>query len=143
MFETGATDQLPLKQKNEEHNFEQRFSDAAFKSTHSFWVKSLAIDLFTHFESEPLAGIAAKQTQFSTAMVPLLFKTVLTTENATKHQALNEAINLFFSKTFDKLNAKDEAQQSEPNTPVYLDKMSIKLMLKVVECIRMHNQKYV
>lgn len=57
------------------------------------------------------------------------------------------AINLFFSKTFEKLNESsgsehgNEAEhEPEHNNPIYLNKVSIKLMLNIAECIRMYNQ---
>lgn len=106
VFETGIVTELPLHQNEQQLNFEKLFSDDAFRNTHSFWVKSLAIELFTLFNGEPLSEVAAKQTQFSMVMVPLLIKTVLATNNASYHKTLSTAINRFFAKTFEKLSGE-------------------------------------
>ncbi|XP_055323121.1 serine/threonine-protein kinase ATM isoform X2 [Sitodiplosis mosellana] len=143
VFETGAVTELPLHQSDQQQlDFEKLFSDNAFRKAHSFWVKSLAIELFTLFSGDPLAQVAAKQTQFSTVMIPLLIKALLTTKNAGHKQTLNTAINRFFAKTFERLTATGEivANETQSSTPVYLNKVSIKLMLNVAECIRVHNQ---
>lgn len=104
VFETGAVTELPLQPSDQQPlDFESLFSDNAFRKSHSFWVKSLAIELFTMFSGNALAEVAAKQTQFSTVMIPLLVKVLLTTTNANHKQALNTAINRFFAKTFERL----------------------------------------
>lgn len=105
IFETGIVAQMPLNQNEQTLDLEKLFSDNGFCSKHTFWVKSLAIEMFTLFGSEPLAQVAAKQSQFSTAMVPLLFKALLTTNNSAHLCSLNSAINVFFSKTLETFNA--------------------------------------
>lgn len=96
--------ELPLQPSEQQPlDFESLFSDNAFRKSHSFWVKSLAIELFTIFGGTALAEVAAKQTQFSTVMIPLLIKVLLTTKNANHKQTLNTAINKFFAKTFERL----------------------------------------
>lgn len=134
--------ELPLKEQAQQLDILKLFNDDAFAKAYSFWVKSLAIELFKFFDGESLASVASKQTLFSVAMVPLLIKTLLTTKNKDNHDALNTAVNLFFSKTFEKLSV--ETAEIDCNvaevSPVYLNKVSIKLMLNVVECIRIHNQ---
>lgn len=106
VFETGAVTELPLQPSEQQPlDFESLFSDNAFRKSHSFWVKSLAIELFTIFSGNALAEVAAKQTQFSTVMIPLLVKVLLTTKNANHKQTLNMAINRFFAKTFERLTA--------------------------------------
>lgn len=105
VFETGAVTPLPLKQKQHQLDLAKLFNDDAFTSMHSYWVKSLAIELFTLFDGKTLAEVAAQQTQFAVAMIPLLVKTLLTTKNQSHHQALNTAINLFFSMNFTKLSS--------------------------------------
>lgn len=103
VFETGAVTQLPLKQRDDEFALMDLFKDDAFAKAHSFWVKSLAIELFKFFGGESLASVAAQQTPFSVAMIPLLIKTLLTTKNKNHNDALNTAVNRFFSKTFERL----------------------------------------
>lgn len=107
MFQTEreevSVDKLPLCQGNNELNFDELFSDGAFRNTHAYWVKSLAIKLFTVFSGKPLDQVAETQTQFSTVMVPLLIKVVLTTKNRKYYRTLSNAISLFFTKTFEKL----------------------------------------
>ncbi|XP_031619505.1 serine/threonine-protein kinase ATM [Contarinia nasturtii] len=138
VFETSAVRQIPLKLSENNLDFEKLFNDNAFHSSHSIWVKQLAVELFTLFGNEPLAHVAAKQTSFSTAMVPLLIKTLLTTKNANYYRTLEKAIKSFFQKTFENLSANKINEIA--NTPVYLNKVSIRLMLNVAECVRMHNQ---
>lgn len=119
VFETGAVADLPLCQSDHQLDLEKLFSDDAFRNEHGFWVKSLAIELFTLFKSDPLAQIAAKQTQFSTAMIPLLIKALLTTKNPGHHKALNAAVNRFYAKTFEKLSGTGEQVDQEFFSCIY------------------------
>lgn len=107
MFETGAVTQLPLRQSDQQLNFEKLFSDDAFRTEHSIWVKSLATELFELFSGGPLAQIAAKEVQFSTVMIPLLIKVLLNTKESSHQITLNIAINRFFAKTFGKLSGDE------------------------------------
>lgn len=134
--------ELPLKENNKQSNLAELFETEAFGWTHSFWVKKLAIELFELFEAEPLAQVAAKQTPFSTAMIPLLVKVLLTTKIPNHHKMLNDGMGRFFAKCFAHLTGEAmEVENSEMDSvPVYIDKVSIKLMLNIAECIRMHNQ---
>lgn len=43
----------------------------------------------------------SKQAQFAEAMVPLLIKVILMTGNASHYDALNEAIDAFFTSHFE------------------------------------------
>lgn len=95
--------ELPSKQNSRQPNLAELFDDESLRWNHADWVKKLAIELFTLFDAEPLAQVAAKQTLFSTAMIPLLIKVMLTTENAVACESLNIAINRFFSKSFSEL----------------------------------------
>lgn len=97
--------ELPLKQNNNKSNLSKLFEDEAFGWQHSFWVKKLAIELFTMFEADPLAQVAAKQTQFSAAMIPLLVKVLLTTKNSDHRVTLNYGMSQFFSNSFKELSA--------------------------------------
>lgn len=85
VFETGVIAQLPLKKSEHHLDFDKLFNDEAFHSTHAVWVKNLAIELFTLFDNEPLAQVAATQTSFSTAMAPSLVKVLLSTNNGNCH----------------------------------------------------------
>lgn len=61
-----------------------------------------------------------------------------------KTYLFNEAWSYFFVYLFDLFIVslvQDDNDASEPTSYVYLDKVSIKLMLNVAECIRVHNQK--
>lgn len=101
VFETGAVRELPLSPSQDTLDLEKLFTDDAFNSTHPIWVKSLAVELFTLFGSDALAQVAAKQTKFATAMVPLLTKALLTTTNTDHHRTLEKVMKLFFRKTFE------------------------------------------
>lgn len=107
VFETGAVTQLPLRQSEQQLNFEKLFSDDAFRTEHSIWVKRLATELFELFSGGPLAQIAAKEVQFSTVMIPLLIKALLNTKESSHQITLNIAINRFFAKTFGKLSGDE------------------------------------
>lgn len=104
VFETGTETRWPLKQTENQSNLAQLFQDDAFSYSYSFWVKSLAIELFKLFESESLAKVAATQTPFAVSMIPLLVKALLLTKNNANHDVLNTGVNLFFSKHFTKLS---------------------------------------
>lgn len=95
--------ELPSKQSNRPSNLAELFEDESLRWNHADWVKTLAFELFTLFDAEPLAQVAAKQTLFSTAMIPLLVKVLLTTENAAVSKSLNIGVNRFFSKSFSEL----------------------------------------
>lgn len=106
MFETGAGARWPLKQIDKPLDLTKLFNDDAFSETHSYWVKRLAIELFTLFDGESLAQVASKQTQFSVSMIPLLVKALLMTKNKAYHDSMNAAVDLFFSKNFEKLSTE-------------------------------------
>lgn len=106
VFETGAVTDLPLKNQNGNLDLLKLFSDDAFKKGHTFWVKSLAIELFTFFDGASLASVAALQTSFAVSMVPLLIKALLTTTNKSHCNALKKAVDLFFAQNFNKLTSE-------------------------------------
>lgn len=106
VFETGAVTQLPLEQQSRNLDLLKLFNDDNFIKPFSYWVKSLAIELFTFFNNETLASVASKQTLFSVSMVPLLVKALLTTKNKKHYDELNTAVKLFFSKTSGTLAAE-------------------------------------
>lgn len=87
-----------LPSNNRPTNLAKLFEDECFRWNHADWVKKLAIELFTLFDAKPLAQVAAKHTQFSTAMIPLLIKVL--TKYADHCKNLNIGINRFFSKSF-------------------------------------------
>lgn len=106
VFETGTGARWPLKQIEQQLDLSKLFNDDAFSKPHSFWVKSVAIELFKLFDGESLAKVASKQTQFAVSMIPLLVKALLMTKNSTYLQALNTAVNLFFSKNFAQISSE-------------------------------------
>lgn len=106
VFETGAVRELPLKNQDVNLDLLKLFSDDEFEKGHTFWVKSLAILLFTFFDGETLALVASKQTTFSVSMVPLLIKALLTTMNRSHCDALKGAIDRFFAHNFRKLTSE-------------------------------------
>lgn len=100
VFETGVINQHPLMQRADQLDLTKIFNDVAFSKSHSYWAKSLAIELFTLFRAESLAQVAATQTPFAVAMIPLIVKVLLMTKSQTYHDALNTAVNRFFSENF-------------------------------------------
>lgn len=106
VFETGTGARWPLKQIEQQLDLSKLFNDDAFSKPHSFWVKSVAIELFKLFDGESLAKVASKQTQFAVSMIPLLVKALLMTKNSTYLQALNTAVNLFFLKNFAQISSE-------------------------------------
>lgn len=98
--------EMPLKEINMQSNLGELFKDEAFGWEHSFWLKKLAIELFTLFHAEPLAEVAAKQSQFSAAMIPLLVKVLLNAKCSNHRIALNEGIGNFFMKNFNHLSGQ-------------------------------------
>lgn len=106
MFETATGSLWPLKQTGQPLDLAQLFNDEAFSKPHSFWAKSVAIELFKLFDGESLAQVASQQTQFAVSMIPLLVKALLMTKNNAYHQAMNTAVNLFFSKNFAKISSE-------------------------------------
>lgn len=98
--------EVPLKGINMQSDLGELFEDEAFGWEHSYWVKKLAIELFTLFQAEPLAEVAAKQSQFSAAMIPLLVKVLLNAKCTNHRIALNEGIGKFFIKNFNHLSGQ-------------------------------------
>lgn len=105
VFETGTGAHWPLKQTEQHLDLSTLFNDDAFSKSHSFWVKILAIELFKLFDGESLAKVASKQTSFAVSMIPLLVKALLMTKSNADLKAMNDAVNLFFSKNFAKISS--------------------------------------
>lgn len=61
IFKTTPTLELPFNQPKGQLNLSKWFDDTPFHSTHSIWIKNIAIELFTFFECEYLAELAAMQ----------------------------------------------------------------------------------
>lgn len=87
-------------------------------------------------------------------MLPLLIKALLTTQQTEYYKELQESIEMFFighlngeSTTHNNTTARNttlpEHMRLTPNTnsdlPIFMNKLSIKSMLNVVECVRSHN----
>lgn len=106
IFETGVVADMPLKPNDNQSNLAELFEDEAFQWKHSYWVKKLAIELFTLFDGESFAQVAAMQTPFSTAMIPLLVKVLLSIKQSNHRATLNAGIDCFFSKTSTTLTAE-------------------------------------
>lgn len=53
--------ELPFKQPKGQLNLSKWFDETAFMNGHSVWIKNIAIELFTFFECEYLAELAAMQ----------------------------------------------------------------------------------
>lgn len=107
VFETGTGTLWPLKQTDQQiDDLSKLFNDDAFSKPYSFWVKSMAIELFKLFDGESLAKVASKQTQFAVSMIPLLVKALLMTRNDAYHHAMYTAVNLFFAKNFAKISSE-------------------------------------
>lgn len=114
--------------------------------------------LFEMFGDGYMLAVAQLQTLFAEAMLPLLIKALLATNTKRYYDDLREAVNCFFDGHVDGLLATQNnstmpnVNQSEflrvvPNvastTTIFMNKLVIRSMLKVVECIRIHNFKYV
>lgn len=61
VFKTVSNNDLPLIPTQRQLELSKWFDDRNFISTHSNWVKNLVIELFTWFECEYLAALAALQ----------------------------------------------------------------------------------
>lgn len=61
IFKTTPTMELPFNQPKGQLNLSKWFDDASFHSTHSIWIKNIAIELFTFCDAEYLAELAAMQ----------------------------------------------------------------------------------
>lgn len=68
VFKTTPNHDLPMNQVQRKLELSKWFTEEHFQSTHSNWIKNLVIELFTWFDCEYLAEVAAMQV--------LLFKIV-------------------------------------------------------------------
>lgn len=67
IFKTIPTIELPFGQPKGQLNLSKWFT--SFHTTHSIWIKNIAIELFTFFECEYLAELAAMQVVFYTKLI--------------------------------------------------------------------------
>lgn len=61
IFKTTPTMELPINRPKGQLNLSKWFDETAFMNGHSIWIKNIAIELFTFFECEYLAELAAMQ----------------------------------------------------------------------------------
>lgn len=102
--------------------------------------------------------IACFQESFAESMLPYLIQALLATKTQQYYEELKYVIQLFFSHHFNAESGMQELQEiialniaSANNLVAYqninqysvihMNKMTIKSMLNVVECIRIHNFK--
>lgn len=140
VFETGTSSRWPLKQCAQPLDLSSIFNDDAFSKSHSFWAKSLAIELFKHFDGESLAKVASKQAQFAVSMIPLLVKALLMTKNNADHRTMNAAVNLFFSKNFTKFSSESmEVVIRIDEGSVFVESMLISKSFRFVRLMMTHH----
>lgn len=128
----------PFAYAGGELNLTKCITDEMMTMTHSTWVTNVASDLFKLFGGGYLAIVAAKETTFAEKMIPLLIKALLRTNNQTYFNQLATFVNTYFAKHFEH-RADDIEYNKLVTLPVYLNKNTIKSMLSIVECIRLHN----
>lgn len=106
--------------------------------THSEWVRSFSKSLFNAFQDIHLSAIANYQVDFAEAMIVPLIKSILASKKSSAFTELSQVVNKFFEKSFNKI--KSETCSLEDSS-LYHNKKSMKIMLEVAECIRIHNIK--
>ena len=81
--------------------------------------------------------VTSAQKSFAELMCPLMLQLLLSYDNPQVNDKLIAGINFFFNESAEKLDFPTANKES-----VFLDKLAIRLMLKLVECIRIHCLEY-
>lgn len=107
------------------------------------WIRGISTQLFKILGNQFLARITECETNFAEIMLPHLSQIILYFANQTYLTVLQNTVKLFFQRHFEISTNQSTETNISLNSSIFMNKSSIKLMLDIVECIRMYNQLYV
>ncbi|CRK98224.1 CLUMA_CG011587, isoform A [Clunio marinus] len=97
------------------------------------WIKRLVMSMMTLVGDKVLIQVVSAQKSFAEQMSPLVFQLLLSYNEEKLNHEIISGMNFFFSKTSEMLSYSEHVNKGS----IYLDKLAIKQMLKLVECVRM------
>lgn len=106
--------------------------------THSEWIRNFSKSLLNAFQDIHLSAIANHQVDFAEAMIVPLIKSILASKKSSAFRELSQVVNAFFEKSFNRIKNENNLME---DSSLYHNKKSVKTMLEVAECIRIHNIK--
>ena len=102
-------------------------------SSYKTWIKRIAGTMILFAGNKSLEKVSSAQQSFAELMSPLMLQLLLCYNDETVNESIISGINYFFDESCEKLNYPKVNEGS-----IYLNKLAIRQMLKLVECIRIH-----
>jgi serine-protein kinase ATM len=107
-------------------------------STYKTWIKRV-VESMMHFTGDKvLEKVSSAQKTFAELMSPLMLKLLLSYDQPEVNDEIIAGVNFFFDSSAEKLNYPERVNEGS----IFLDKLAIRQMLKLVECIRIHSRDY-
>lgn len=117
-------------------NFIGTFKKNEF-SSYQMWIKGLVSSMLIFVGDKTLEPVASAQTTFSETLSPMLFQLLLMYDEEQVNKEIIEGIDFFFAEAAVKISHPKANEGSN-----YLNKLAIKQIIKLVECIRIHCQDH-
>ena len=102
-------------------------------ATYNTWITKLANDLLSFVGDEVLVKVTDVEYTYAEQMVPIIVQLILCYNNSELNDNIVNSVNFYFVENYEKQKSPQVYENS-----MYLNKYAIKLMLNVVECIRMY-----
>lgn len=122
--------------KTKELNFIKTFKTEEY-STYKTWIKRLVGSMLIFVGDKTLEPVSSAQKTFAENLNPMIFQLLLMYDDEKVNKEIIDGINFFFAEASVKINHPKANEGSN-----YLNKLVIKQMLKLVECIRVHCQDH-
>lgn len=106
-------------------------------STYKTWIKRLVASMLVIAGDKILEPVSSVQKSFAELLNPLMMQLLLCYNDEKINKSIIDGINFFFDESSEKLNFPTPNKGS-----IYLNKLAIRQMLTLAECIRMHCQEY-
>lgn len=103
-------------------------------STYKTWIKRLVSSLLLFAGDKILEKVSSAQKSFAELMNPMMLQLLLCYQNTDVNQEIIAGINFFFDESALKLSYPERVNEGS----IYINKLAIRQMLKLVECVRMH-----
>lgn len=104
-------------------------------STYKTWIKRLSGSMMLFAGNKLLENVSSAQKSFAEIMNPLMLQLLISYDHEKLNDDIIQGVNYFFESVATKLNHPKANEGS-----IFLDKLAIKQMLKLAECIRSHCQ---
>ena len=115
-------------------DFVKIFKNQEFES-YNTWITKLANNLLLFVGDQVLLKVTDVEYTYAEQMVPTIIQLILCYNNSEHNENIVKSVNFYFVEHCEKQISSQVYENS-----MYLNKYAIKIMLNVVECIRMHRQ---